>query len=156
NARALRGDLDTIVLKAIQKDPDRRYQSVDELNDDLGRYLERRPISARKNSWAYRCRKFLRRYWIPSVAATVTFAALITAFLVANRQRAIAQRRFNEVRQLASQLFDIEGEVRELPGSIKTRQHIAETALGYLNRLAGEVHGDQGLALEVGEAYSRL
>ena len=154
--RALRGDLDTIVLKAIQKDPDRRYQSVDELNDDLGRYLDRRPISARKSSWVYRCGKFLRHYWIPSVAAAVAILALITGFLIANRQRAIAQRRFNEVRQLPNRLFEIEAEVRELPGSTKTRQHIAEAALGYLSRLSGEVHGDPGLALELGNAYFQL
>ncbi len=74
--RTLRGDLDTIVGKALSYEPGRRYPSVAQLADDLGRYLSGRPISARPDTFPYRARKLLRRK--PWVAPVV---ALITAFL---------------------------------------------------------------------------
>jgi eukaryotic-like serine/threonine-protein kinase len=59
--RALRGDLDTIVAKALKKDPRERYASVASLADDLERYLKDEPISARPDTLAYRAAKFVRR-----------------------------------------------------------------------------------------------
>jgi len=80
--RKLRGDLDTIVLKALRKEPERRYESVQQLADDLRRYLRGRPVSAHPNSWAYRGRKFVRRHqW--GVAVTALVGALLTASVVA-------------------------------------------------------------------------
>ncbi len=61
-------DLDLIVLKALRKEPDRRYSSADQLSDDLGRYLEGRPVAAAPDSRAYRAGKFLRRHRVPTVA----------------------------------------------------------------------------------------
>jgi eukaryotic-like serine/threonine-protein kinase len=60
-ARALRGDLDAIVAKALAPVPADRYASVPALADDLGRYLARRPIAARQAPWADRAVKFVRR-----------------------------------------------------------------------------------------------
>lgn len=60
-ARALRGDLDTILLKALQKDPARRYASVEQLSDDLGRHLSGLPVRARPDTLGYRVGKFVRR-----------------------------------------------------------------------------------------------
>jgi len=54
-------DLDTIVLKALQKDPLRRYDSVDQLSEDAGRFLDGLPVRARPDTWTYRTRKFVRR-----------------------------------------------------------------------------------------------
>src|SRR5262249_2737484 len=76
-ARSWPGDLDTSVVKAIQKDSAGRYQSVDELNDDLGRYLDGLPIQARPAAWSYRTAKFLRRNWIPVFAAAAVMLALL-------------------------------------------------------------------------------
>lgn len=59
--KRLRGDLDVIVLTALQKDPRRRYASVEALDDDLRRYLEHLPIKARRDTLAYRVHKFARR-----------------------------------------------------------------------------------------------
>jgi serine/threonine-protein kinase len=112
-ARSLRGDLDTIVLKAIQRDPALRYQSVDELNDDLGRYLDGRPIRAHPARWTYRAGKFLRRNWIPAGAAAAVILALIAGALAFAWQARIAERRFDLARRLSHVLlFDIHDNAR--------------------------------------------
>ncbi|HEX3897231.1 MAG TPA: serine/threonine-protein kinase [Rudaea sp.] len=80
NAKILRGDLDTIVLKCITDEPERRYASAAELADDIERYLSRRVVVAHPPSRRYRLRKFLRRHRggvaISSAFALVVFAAL--------------------------------------------------------------------------------
>jgi serine/threonine protein kinase/Tol biopolymer transport system component len=60
-SRTLRGDLDTIVAKTLKKNPQERYVSVSALADDLRRYLSHEPISARRDTVAYRAVKFMRR-----------------------------------------------------------------------------------------------
>jgi serine/threonine-protein kinase len=78
NARALAGDLDTIVLKALQKEPSRRYLSADALNEDLRRYRAGLPVSARPDTIRYRVRKFVRRYRVLVGATAAVILALIT------------------------------------------------------------------------------
>ncbi len=75
--RALRGDLDTIVLKALQRDPARRYATADALADDLQRYLEQRPVLAQPDRAWYRLARFvLRNRLAVAVAAGVTVIVL--------------------------------------------------------------------------------
>jgi serine/threonine-protein kinase len=76
--RSLRGDLDAVLLMALRKEPHRRYLSVDAFADDIRRYLERRPVAARKGTFSYRTGKFVRRHWAGAAAATLALAALIT------------------------------------------------------------------------------
>ena len=146
-------DLDFIILKALRKEPEERYSSVDALTDDIRAFLELRPVSARRGNIWYRSRKFLRRYWAPTVTAAAIVGSLSAGLFVANRERTIAQRHFMEVRQLSNKLFDIDALARQLPGSTKTRQLIVDTSLEYLGRLSADAQGDPGLALEVGNAY---
>ena len=72
--RSLRGDLETIVLKTLAKEPSRRYQSVSALADDLGHYLRDEPIEARKDSVPYVLGKRLRRHRVAVLAAVVVLA----------------------------------------------------------------------------------
>jgi len=74
--RALKGDLDTILLTALRKEPDRRYANVASFADDLRRHLENRPIQARPETLGYRLRLFVRRH---PVAVPVTALALTLA-----------------------------------------------------------------------------
>jgi serine/threonine protein kinase len=60
-AARLRGDLDTIVLRSMHKDPSRRYETVERFAEDIRRYLADEPIAARPDDYVYRTRKFLRR-----------------------------------------------------------------------------------------------
>jgi len=152
----LRGDLDWVAMKALEKDRGRRYPTATDLANDLRHFLNNEPVQAHPPSVWYRGSKFLRRYKAPVAAAVLVFASLSAGLYVANRERNIAQRRFQDVRELANKLFDIDVQARELPGSVKTRQLIVDTSLDYLRRLAADVHGDPGLALEVGNAYMRV
>jgi serine/threonine protein kinase len=78
-SRLLRGDLDTIVAKALKKDPEERYPSVTAMAEDLNQYLRLEPISARPDSLAYRAAKFLRRHRSGLTAALLSTVALIGA-----------------------------------------------------------------------------
>jgi len=153
---ALPADIDYILRKALRTEPEERYASVDAFADDLRALLEWRPVQARSGDIWYRTRTFARRYRLPVAATAITLVALSAGLYIANRERAIAQRRFLEVRQLANKLFDIDAEVRQAPGTTKARQLIVDTSLDYLRRLASEVRGDPELALEVGNAYMRV
>ncbi len=90
--RALRGDLDTILLKALRTEPERRYSSVEQLANDLQLYLRGLPVSARPDTWRYRSGKFLRRHrW--GVAAALTIGVALAGGVVGiNRQRRAAAR----------------------------------------------------------------
>jgi eukaryotic-like serine/threonine-protein kinase len=90
--RALRGDLETIVAKALKKDPGARYASVQALDDDLRRHLEHIPIAARPDTLRYRAAKFVRRNRLPVALVAVVLAAL-TAGLVGTTWQARAAAR---------------------------------------------------------------
>jgi serine/threonine-protein kinase len=150
------GDLGTILGKALKKQPWERYASVTALADDLRRYLNHEPISARPDTLAYRASKFVRRHRVSVAAAASALVGLSIALYAVNRERAIAQRRFTEVRQLAAKLFDVDVRVRRLQGSSTTRQFIVDTSLEYLGRLTADAGSDPDLALDVGTAYMRV
>ena len=106
--RALRGDLDTIILKALRKRPDDRYATVHALVDDLERYLEGRPVLARSDGLWYRVRKFTARNKIAVGAAAAVFAALIVGATVAAWQARVAvaeKRRAEQVKELIASVF---------------------------------------------------
>ncbi|MGH9735770.1 MAG: serine/threonine-protein kinase [Candidatus Acidiferrales bacterium] len=154
--RQLRGDLDTILGKALKKDPQARYPSAAAMADDLRRYLAHEPIRARPDTLAYVGAKFLRRYWLAVSAVTVVVASLSAGVYVANRERAIAEQRFAQLRQLSSQMFDLDTAIRRLPGSTDAREHLVSIAAGYLDGLAANAHGNLDLTEEVAEGYLRV
>jgi serine/threonine-protein kinase len=78
-ARALRGDLDAIVLKALRKQPEQRYETAAAFADDLERWLDQRPVRAQRSSGWYRLRRFVARHRLRFVAGTVATAALLAA-----------------------------------------------------------------------------
>ncbi|UCC32654.1 MAG: tetratricopeptide repeat protein [Phycisphaerales bacterium] len=80
--KALRGDIETIALKALEKDPSRRYQSADALAQDLDRYLTNQPILARPPSTAYQFKKLVIRHKVGFGAIAAVFVALLGGFIV--------------------------------------------------------------------------
>ncbi len=154
--RLLRGDLDTIIGKALKKNPEERYSSVTSLADDLRRYLGHEPISARPDTIAYRAAKFVRRHRLPMAAVALTLAGLSIGLYAANRERAIAQRRFLEVRRLPGKLIELDRETRGLRGAISLRNRIVETSLEYLAAIGVDTRGDEDLALEIAATYLQV
>ncbi len=114
-AHALDGDLDTIVLKALRKEPERRYASVDALAADIRRHLDGLPVLAAPDRLGYRAGKFLRRHRTLSIAAAGTLLVLMAALVVslgANR-RAAQQTREAEWLAYTGSLAAAEAAIRE-------------------------------------------
>jgi serine/threonine protein kinase len=169
--RRLRGDLDNIVLLALRKEPERRYQSVEQFSEDIRRHLGTLPVLARRDTLAYRGAKFVRRNRAASAAASLVVLSLLggivattwqadrarTQEAIAKAEKARAERRFNEVRQLAhSVLFDYHDAIRDLPGATAVRERLVKDGLTYLDSLAGEASSDPALQRELAAAYERL
>ncbi len=107
--RRLRGDLDAVVLKALAKDPEKRYSSMAELEADLRRHLEGRPVRARRAGVLYRTAKAVRRHrWRLAAAVLVLgLATLLVAVAVTTRLRDIREmRRIAEERQRTEEAAD--------------------------------------------------
>ena len=106
--RALRGDLDTIVLKALKKEPDERYPTVHALLDDVERYLAGRPVLAQPDSAWYRIGKFTARNRLAVSLGAAVFAALVIGASVAAWQAQVAraeQARAQEVKEFIAAVF---------------------------------------------------
>lgn len=146
-------DLAAILAQAMRPEPEERYASAELFAQDLRAYLSNRPVAARRGNAFYHGRKFIRRYWLAATAAVLGLAGLATGLIVAEREKNIAQRRFQEVRQIASKFLDVEQAVRALPGSTATREKIVAESLDYLERLGKEAAGDADISLEIGRAY---
>jgi len=85
------GDLDNIVAKALEKDPARRYQTVAAFAEDLTRYVNHLPISARRPTWTYRTGKFIRRNRAAVLGGVVVWLALIGAAVITALQARAAR-----------------------------------------------------------------
>lgn len=94
--RELRGDLDTILVKTLKKNPQERYSSVTALREDLERYLRHEPISTRPDSITYRAKKFVRRNRTTVALASLTCVALIAGIvgILIQSRRTRAERDF--------------------------------------------------------------
>jgi eukaryotic-like serine/threonine-protein kinase len=160
----LAGDLDNIVMKAIRKDPRERYNSADQLSEDIRRHLEALPVLARKSTVAYHCRKYVLRHKVGVTAAALVFLSLLIGFALTLREARIAranglraEQRFNDVRTLANSLiFEIHDSIQNLPGATPSRKLLLDRALQYLDSLAKESAGDFSLQRELAAAYQRI
>ncbi|HEY1335577.1 MAG TPA: serine/threonine-protein kinase, partial [Myxococcaceae bacterium] len=163
-ASILRGDLDTIVLKALRKEPSRRYLSAQMLAEDMERFLAGRPVRAQKDTPGYRLRKFVGRHRAGVVAAAAVVVSVVGGLLgvvhqarIAEANRLRAERRFADVRRMAnSLLFELHDAVKDLPGSTAARSLVLRRALEYLDGLSQEAAGDPKLQEELATAYQRV
>ena len=156
-SKKLRGDLDNIVLMALRKEPQRRYASVEQLANDMRRHLENLPVIARKDTAKYRAAKFIRRNKVAVAAAAIVVITLATGMVITLHEARIAQRRFNDVRELANSLmFDVHDSIQDLPGSTPARKLLVDRALRYLDRLSRDAQSDKSLQRELATAYEKV
>jgi eukaryotic-like serine/threonine-protein kinase len=156
-ARQLRGDLDNILMRALDTEPERRYESAAQLADDLRRFLDDEPVRARPDTMRYRASKFVRRHRQMLGAALLVFIALTAGLTFAIYEARIAAARLEQVRSLANKLvFDVHDAIRDLPGATRARQVIVQTGLDYLNSALPSVNGDPHAEVELASAYRRL
>ena len=159
---------------ALRKEPERRYQSVEQFSEDIRRHLEARPVLARKDTVGYRAAKFIRRNKAAVAAAALVLLSLVGGIIatsweararaercarkqIAKAEKARAERRFADVRQLAhSLLFDYHDAIKNLPGATRVRERLVKDALANLDKLAAEAHGDSVLQRELAAAYERV
>jgi non-specific serine/threonine protein kinase/serine/threonine-protein kinase len=160
----LKGDLDNIVLMAMRKEPQRRYASAEQFAEDIRRHLDGLPVRARQDTFSYRASKFIRRRKLAVAAAALILLTLLVGIIatawqarVARAERARAERRFNEVRQLANSIvFEVHDAIVNLPGSTTARSLIVQRGLNYLDSLAQDAADDRGLQRELAAAYEKL
>lgn len=159
--RRLQGDLDVIVMKALRKEPERRYASAEALREDLDRLHNARPVLARPDTRRYRLRKFVRRHRVPVAAAAVTLLVLVAATIfsvvqmreaelqrdaaVREKQRADAQVEFQSV--LLSEIGDRPITMREI---VDAGRRVLE------RRSAGDLRLRTALLLQLAEMYAAL
>ena len=155
--REISGDLDRIVLMAMDPDPSRRYQSAQHFEEDLVRYLQGKPITARKATAAYRFRKFIQRH---RTAAMVTAAAVIVvacAIGFASWRSRRAARRVNQIETLVdSTISDMTGKLQQSSTSVETQAALFHTELEYLDRLRQTSGNDPRVLLQLSKAYRRV
>lgn len=178
-------EVETIVLKALAKDRDRRYQSAGELARDVRHYLAGEPIDAKRDSGWYVLRKTMRRHRL-AIGVVAAFMILVSGstiallFMYGNVNRlweharaeaqiaqeqrdkavaaeALARERFDDLRGLAHAfIFDIHDKIADLPGATPARQLLVTTALKYLDGLHRSAGQEPGLLRELGVAYLTL
>ncbi|MFT3954245.1 MAG: serine/threonine-protein kinase [Piscinibacter sp.] len=162
--RRLQGDLDTILLKALDKRIEARYSSVEAMAADVRAHLAGRPVSARAPRAGYLAAKFVRRHRWAVTAGALALLALVgglgsTLWQMqrAEQARLAAEQRFADVRRLANRLvFQYHDQIASLPGSTKVRAELLADAQAYLDDLLQHVGGDPALARELAETYFRL
>jgi hypothetical protein len=186
NRKALEGDLDNILLKALEKTTDRRYSSVDAMASDVRAFMAGRPVSARADSALYVLGKFVRRNRWTVLAAglgglglatglaaallqgraaialgAVGLAAGLVMALLQGRKaevaRARAEQHVAELRQLSRDVVVKYGDaITFVPGGKERKAAMLATTIGYMDRLLSGGNDDPSLGVELGCLHARL
>ncbi len=171
-------EVETIVLKALAKDRDRRYQSAGELGRDIKRYLEGEPIEAKRDSAMYVIGKQIKRHKIPAAFAatvmvmTVLFGVGMTGawstataaradaeanLTVAVEERERAEDNLRAIRDLANTfLFDFHDAIDNLRGAIEARELVLKKAKDYLDRIEAQAITDPDYLFELADANDKV
>ena len=161
--KRLVGDLDNIVLKALQKDPSRRYSSVARLRDDIDNYLASRPVNARPDSFAYRAGKFVRRNWLP-VAAVSIFVVTVTALVTYYTARLAHERdtarleaaRAEQVAEFLTDLFEEASPAKNFGKPMDARQLLDTGAARIADELDDQPDLRAALTLTIADTYLKM
>jgi len=160
--REFRGDIETIVAKALEKACDRRYASAAEFGADIRRYLHDDPIVARPPSAIYQLRKLARRH--RGVAAGICIAALalicgsavaVWQALEARSAQHVAEERFQDLQGFAHSVIIDFPKIQDAQGDTRAREFLTKTTLKYLDAMARDTRGlDLKVLEDLGLAYA--
>ncbi|HYZ83618.1 MAG TPA: protein kinase [Bryobacteraceae bacterium] len=155
--RQLTGDLDVIVSTALRKEPERRYPSVQQFAEDIRRYLQGLPITAREESLVDLASRMVRKNRLAAVAIALLIVSIVTGWFSTYREAQRTEARFREVRKLANVvLYDFHRKIADLPGSTPARELLVSTGLEYLNGLSKDATNDKSLLWEISQAYEQV
>jgi tetratricopeptide (TPR) repeat protein len=163
--KLVRGELDWIVMKTLEKDRNRRYETAKDFAADVQRYLNDEPVQACPPSALYRFRKFTRRNRVALVIATLAAMVLVLAMvglLVSNllitRQRDIARSQRRLARNAVDKMFTqvAENWLAHRAGLEPLQREFLEEALRFYQELSEEVNADPEVRLETANAYRRV
>jgi eukaryotic-like serine/threonine-protein kinase len=171
--RVLSGDLDNMVFMAMRKEPERRYASAQQMASDIQRYLDGKPVIARRDTMSYRTSKFVRRHWLP-VAAGASALFLIVAFatttyvqsvrIAAERDRVAVQReraehervRAEEVSKFLVDLFKLSDPEENRGNKVTARELLDTSAKRLRDGLNDQPETKAALLSTVGAVYDSL
>jgi tetratricopeptide (TPR) repeat protein len=164
--RQLRGDLDTILAKALKKNPVERYGSVTALADDLGRYLRNEPILARPDAFSYRASKFVRRNRIAVGLASLAIVAVLagaTGIVIqtrtARRQRDLAFRerdRASRITDFMTRMFNVSDPSEARGNSVTAREILDKASKDVDTGLAKDPEAQAEMMTVMGKVYASL
>ncbi len=164
--RALAGDLEIVLAKALRSDPAARYGSVDRWVDDLDRCRRGLPIAARPPTWRYRIGKFMRRHLL-AVGASVAFLALVLAFAItslflareAARERDLARQQQGRAERVSTLLKDafLQADPARTRGANVTAREILEAGVRSIrNSLDDDLVAKADLLHTIGSVQAAL
>lgn len=155
----VRGELDTITLMALRKEPERRYASVERLAEDVQRHLQNRPILAVPDTAAYRASKFVARHRLGVAAACLALAATALGFAVVYRQTRRAEIERDKAERVAAlfvDLFRVSDPVQGAGGSTTARELLDRGASRVAAELSGEPEIQASLLVILARTYQNL
>jgi eukaryotic-like serine/threonine-protein kinase len=158
NPKTLSGDLDNIVLKALRKEPQRRYASVAEFSEDIRRYLEGLPVIAQRDTFNYRASKFIRRNKIVVSATVLVLLATVVALVVSLQQAKNARHQRDVAEQINIFIQDMLGAAApEAKGTdVKVVDVLNEASRRAQNELASQPDVMANVLLTLGRTYISL
>jgi serine/threonine protein kinase len=155
----LRGDLDWITMKAVEKDRNRRYGTPTELAADLRRYLENEPVVARPASASYRLQKYVRRHRV-AVAFTIIIGTLLVSFgaVQAMQLRRITRERdrANRVSAFMTNMFKLSDPTEVHASNVSTRDVLDKASKDIETSLSGDPEMQGQLMRVMGNAYKNM
>lgn len=158
----LKGDLNALVLKAIRKESEHRYESVSRLLEDIERYQSGIPLIARKGTWKYRGSKFLRRHktglavMTVFLIAAVSFSLLYTLRISQERDRAeMEAQKAEQVTEFMMGLFESNNPGKSVGDTVTARQ-LLETGVNQAEQLTGQPEIQAQMFDVVGRVYKNL
>jgi len=163
-SKQLHGDLDAIVLKALEKNPQRRYASVEQFSEDIRCYLHGLPVLAHPYTVGYRAEKFVMRHQLGVVILTAMVSGMLawmacTGWVAvrSTRDQMRAEWRFSQAHNLAHwMVFDFPEQLQWVTAARQARKNLATRSIQYLDALSSANGLDPSLQLEIADGYVKV